>query len=466
MTNKHIPALVPQNSNGHQFVCYADSCSGVPNAQHEAKLAAVNAVIARLVPQPEFICFPGDEIIGLTASDEELYRQWDHWFSHEMNWLDRTAISLYHTTGNHTTYDVQSETIYQQVMAHLPQNGPPDQKSLSYFVRRGNLLMIFVNTMWSGLGGEGRVETQWLEQVLADHADAAHKLVFGHHPVHPVNGFSGAYQREIAPDIGAIFWQILVQHNVLAYVCSHILAFDVQVHQGVLQILTAGAGTAHRMPEEIEYLHCMQAALDATGLRYQVLDIEGAVREWLAWPLPAPAATDWEPLPAGVSDAPMRGAQNVDSCTARFIIWHFTGTCAIDATGIQQTLLSAWDSGPELAPLWIGLSGPENRLCVLLSPTPGRSPHLWIGPVLASGQPFDVQIAIHTGMGPGGVLWRWRADAPWSSMTGATAWGAERLNWPEFWGVGHGQRGSDERPFLGQDLRLSWTTQILRLRLS
>ncbi|MGY3440120.1 hypothetical protein [Bradyrhizobium sp. USDA 4473] len=65
-----------------------------------------------------------------------------------------------------------------------------------------------------------------------------------------------------------------------------ILAFDVQVHRGVLQICTAGAGTAHRMPEGVEYLHCVQATLDQRGLRYQVLDTEGAVREQLAWPLP------------------------------------------------------------------------------------------------------------------------------------------------------------------------------------
>ena len=31
------------------------------------------------------------------------------------------------------------------------------------------------------------------------HADARHKLVLGHHPVHAVNGFSGPYQREIGP---------------------------------------------------------------------------------------------------------------------------------------------------------------------------------------------------------------------------------------------------------------------------
>src|SRR5690348_15162951 len=77
-----IPALLPR-SGGHQFVCYADSCSGVPGARHEATFAAVNAVVARLRPQPEFICFPGDEILGLTADDAALREQWRHWFDRE-----------------------------------------------------------------------------------------------------------------------------------------------------------------------------------------------------------------------------------------------------------------------------------------------------------------------------------------------------------------------------------------------
>ncbi len=269
-----IQSLLPRGT-GHQFVCYADSCSGVPGAPHEKTFAAVNAVVRRLRPQPEFICFPGDEIVGLTADADELRRQWRYWLDHELAWLDRAAIPFYHTTGNHTTYDDMSEAVFKEMLSHLPRNGPADQQGLSYFVRRGDLLMVFVHTLWSGLGGEGRVETVWLDQTLADHADARHKLVFGHHPVFPVNGFSGPYQREIGPEDGEAFWRILVRHGVLAYVCSHILAFDVQVHDGVLQILTAGAGTAHRMPEEIEYLHCVQAALDGRGLRYQVLDTEG-----------------------------------------------------------------------------------------------------------------------------------------------------------------------------------------------
>ena len=175
-----IAALTPRTL-GHQFVIYSDACSGVPEAPHERTFAAVNAVVRRLDPQPEFIVFPGDEIVGLTADRDRLRAQWRHWLEQEMGWLDRTEVPLWHTTGNHTTYDAVSERVFTEVLSHLPRNGPAGQEGLSYWVRRGDLFLVFVNTLWSGLGGEGHVEAVWLKGVLRENADARHKLVVGHH---------------------------------------------------------------------------------------------------------------------------------------------------------------------------------------------------------------------------------------------------------------------------------------------
>jgi hypothetical protein len=421
-------------------------------------------VIARLDPQPQFICFPGDEISGLVADDQALRRQWGYWLTHEMAWLDSQAIPIYHTTGNHTTYDATSESVFREMLDYLPRNGPAGQEGLTYFVRRGDLLLVFVHTLWTGLGGEGHVETEWLEKTLARHADARHKLVLGHHPVFPVNGFSGAYQRDIGPEHAQEFWQVLVRHRVLAYICSHILAFDVQVHDGVLQILTAGAGTAHRMPEGIEYLHAMQAALDSHGLRYQVLDTDGRVREWLSWPLSMPLSKSWAILDSGEIAAPIQGSSAAKPSEALLIAWHFSGVCPASASGEPQTLICGWDPGPALESFWIGLSGREQRLTILLAPEPGRSPHLWRGPQLTPGKPFSIQLACHTGMGPGGLMWRWEDGRPWSSFLAASPWGAERVAWPARWSLGHDKRGRGHRPFRGQKLGVSWHCRTLELQ--
>ena len=136
---------------GHNFVVYGDSCSGVAGAAHEATFSRVNAVLRALRPAPDFIAFLGGRD---QRADErhaaELRRQWQHFFEAELAQLDRGATPFYHTTGNHTVYDRASEAVFREVMAHLPRNGPADQGGLSYFVRRGDLLLVFVNTLWIG----------------------------------------------------------------------------------------------------------------------------------------------------------------------------------------------------------------------------------------------------------------------------------------------------------------------------
>jgi hypothetical protein len=278
----------------------------------------------------------------------------------------------------------------------------------------------------------------------------------GHHPVYPVNGFAGPLQREIHQEDGARRWELLVRHGVVAYLCSHILAFDVQVHDGVLQLLTAGAGTLHRMPEEVEYLHVVQLALDTLGLRYQVLDRDGVIRERLDWPPRFPKSSTWRPLAAGVQPVP---AARVGAPLSVPVAWSVSGLTADDG-GAEQTILSAWDSGPALPPLWLGLRGSENRLALLLAPAAGRSPHLWLGPSLPPGRPFTLQLALHPDMGPGGVLWRVADDAPWSSLAAASPWGPERLHWPARWSVGHDKPGPAARPFRLTALTVSWQRSV------
>ncbi len=448
---EHVPALTPRGP-GHQFVLYGDACSGVAGAPHEKTFASVNAVVSRLWPKPEFIIFPGDEVTGLTCDEDELRAQWRYWLDVEMAWLDRQAVPLYHTTANHTTYDAMSERVFTEMLSHLPRNGPPGQEGLSYFVRRDDLLLVFVHTGWSDLGGEGHVETEWLKETLSRHADACFKFVIGHHPVFPINGFSGEYQLEIGAEHAGTFWRILVENEVFAYLCSHILAFDVRVHEGVLQILTAGAGTAHRMPEDVEYLHCVQSALDDQGLRYQVLDPAGHVRERLSWPLQLPPCREWKPLSGGELVAPVQGILKAGDNETPLVAWRFSGKTSTEQVGRAQTFLSVWSPGSALAPLWIGLTGRSQRVTVIIGPVPGRSPHYWFGPSLDANEPFDLQIAIHAGMGPGGVLWRANDVSPWSSLSAPSSWGAERLIWPERWSVGFGKGGVSDCPFQGRDL--------------
>lgn len=411
----------------------------------------MNRIVARLCPEPEFIVFPGDEVIGLTNDMDELRAQWRYWLDREMAWLDQTRIPLFNSTGNHTTYSTESEAVFAQMLPHLPLNGPADQQRLSYFVRQNDLLLVFVHTLWSRLGGEGHVETDWLQETLEANADARWKFVIGHHPAFPVNGYTGAYARTIGEEHVGRFWQLLRSSGVMAYLCSHILAFDVQVHDGVLQITSAGAGTAHRMPEDTEYLHAVQLAVDSDGLRGQVLDIKGDVAEQFEWPPRLP--DDWINIPdqmeADLKDIAVPGQE------PQVIHLRMVGTFKGPTEGQRETLLSATSARNGHEVLWIGVSGQNRRLTVALQPHAGRSPHYWLGPAI-SGR-FDFEIALNLTMGPGGIMIRSRYEA-WSSLDSSSPWGPERLVWPVRFFAGESSMGHPR--FSGEDLSILRTAYL------
>jgi hypothetical protein len=357
-------------------------------------------------------------------------------------------MPIWQSTGNHTVYDQMSEQIFRETL-NFPGNGPVGQQGVSYWVRRGDLLIVFVHTLSTELGGEGFVETAWLDDALREHDDAAYKLVVGHHPAFPVNGYTGLYQRHIGPETADAFWETLVSHEVLAYLCSHILAFDIQVHRGVLQICTAGAGTTHRMPEGIEYLHCVQLALDANGLSYQVLDIDGFVREQLAWPVPGATGQCMAILPGGAFRAPVSFPDDRACLGLRFV-----GRAASASQGAAQTLFSTHRAG-ELPPFWLGLRGAEQRLTAIVHHEPGRSPHYWLGPSIKAGDDFQIDVMLHANMGPGGIMYRAAGDQRWTSMSAASPWGLERLKASQKWCIGHSSGGVSDRPFMGSLLAAS-----------
>src|SRR5262249_9364335 len=139
---------------------------------------------------------------------------------------------------------------------------------------------------------------------------------------------------------------------------------------------------------------------------------------------------------------------------ARLTAHRITGILASTTGASPQTLLCTQGDSGALPSLWIGLTGAENRLTVLISPSAGRSPHHWYGPAFSPCDRFEIHVAIHTGMGPGGILWRGADDSRWSSLIGTSPWGPEKLLWPIALSIGFDQRGPSGRPFRGNDLRV------------
>ena len=449
-----IPALLPRDESGHRFVLYSDCCSGVPETAFAKNLQSVNQMVARIRPQPEFIAFPGDAVKGYTKDYVELRQQWNYWLGTEMKWISERKLPLFQSTSNHNTYDAGSEAVFRAVHAELPQNGPAGQQGLAYWFRRGNLLYVSTHQPDRRM----LIDHAWLDRILTDNADAKFKFVAGHYPVFPVNGYIAWPQWCFPPAQRRPFWDVLVKHDVVAYLASHIIAFDVQVHDGVLQVLSGGAGTAYGpggfMPGHSEYHHAAQMAVDEQGLRYRVHDPTGRVREQLSWPFDLPPVDQWQPVndqDAGTLLSPIDLSRHVTAFRIR-------GTFAKLGRGnTDQTLICGIDSGEGVEPIWIGIDGDSGRLLVQIVPLSGHGWQLWKGPLLAAGTSFDLQLAFHPQMGPGGVLLRADETAAWSTLASTSSLGVESLKRPQRWAIAHGQSGPDDRPFTGESLNVTFT---------
>ena len=424
-----------------------DSCSGIPGGPHEATFAAISDRIAAIDPEPDFICFLGDHIEGLTSDEASLRAQWRYWCEHEFGWSRSRGFPVYHLTSNHNTYDAMSERVFCEVFPELPQNGPAEDRGRSYYVLRDDLLMVFTNSATAHLG-PGRIETDWLAEVLDQHRTVPQKLVFGHYPVLPVNGYTQYPLWRVPPDSGDVLWRLLVEHRVKAYICSHVIAYDVRVRDGVLQICSAGAGTrygptADFMRGTSEFFHFLICELSEGSLRCDVIDEKGRRRRQLHWPLARIEASASRPPGQARAVTPdLRLPERV--IRLRFDI-ETARSCDGRTDMARETLLCGYDLDEGPATIWIGLERGQLVAEIVLSP--GGPVGRWVLNSLTDFARASLEIVPE--MGPGGVLGT-IDGGPSSSLLTAVAEDLDRIRWPRHWRVGHGPSGEADEPYCGR----------------
>jgi len=222
------------------------------------------------------------------------------------------------------------------------------------------------------------VDWRFVDAALSRHADARFKFVASHYPVFPVNGFRPPCWRVSAEDAGPL-WQTLVKHKVSAYLCAHVIAFDVQLHDGIPQICSAGAGYSLLYPPQTEYHHAVQLAVDSRRLAWHAVDTTGNVRERGAWPLDVPSSDTWP-----VIDARGQAVAELRDSGADVLLMHIEGQGAAISPE-EQTLVTGWTDSSAPPAFWIGLDG--GRLQVRISAQRGEPTVYWRGPVVSGPSP-------------------------------------------------------------------------------
>jgi hypothetical protein len=422
-----------------RLLMFGDNCSGVPGEVAERNLRALVAAILAQSSTVDALCYLGDHIAGYTASENALRGQWNHFLRHEFRSISKRFPRIYHLPSNHTAYDRMSSAIYESHLSPKRHVGLIRRKGLNYAVRQGRSLLVFLNTADPDNQGAATLDVEWLYEALTADESASIKLVFGHHPIHPVNGYMRAPLWCVSRELGARAWSLLRLFAVKAYICSHILAFDFQVHDDVVQLCSGGGGTVYGpgglMPAFAEYHHFLECEVSESSLRCDTYDVANRLRESVTWPVRFQAS----PAPSRriASDAPMSlpapaGWLNAAATRARF-------TLAIEAQGLpegrEQPLLEGWTEAEGPPVLWVGLEGSPPRLVVKAIPVPGEGQQTWLGSEISPDRPFVVTLAFCPEAGPGGVMAK-NADGTWSSLATSGARGLARMAWPEAW-MGH-----------------------------
>ncbi|MCI0474102.1 MAG: metallophosphoesterase [Ignavibacteria bacterium] len=173
------------------------------------------------------------------------------------------------TVGNHDVQHRFDEDNFRKAFPDMPQNGPDDEKGLTYSFDFLNthFIMITTNRWYYGNPDDTTDDRRdwryvkhidWLENDIISAKEKGAELIFvlSHEPAFPVGG----HLRDCLPNLGKDvklpldsvrnfyltrrneFWNILSKYNVSAYICGHEHLYGRQLVGGVFQITAGSAG--------------------------------------------------------------------------------------------------------------------------------------------------------------------------------------------------------------------------------
>ncbi len=223
-------------------------------------------------PDLKFILFLGDLIDGSWKDASENFSQMKYWkkvMSEAYNSSTLVGKKVYVGIGNHEVRTPEDEANFLKVFPDMPQNGPADEKGLTYsFDYDGVHFVVFDTDRWY-YGDTTTTKDdhpdwhkfhhyQWLENDLKAARERGVKRIFAgsHEMFFPVGGHlrdglanlgrnltlpldSAAKARLAAHDK---LWKILVDNKVTAFVSGHEHLYSRQSVDGIYQIISGSSG--------------------------------------------------------------------------------------------------------------------------------------------------------------------------------------------------------------------------------
>ncbi len=258
-------------SQSFKFIAMSDS-RGSHNGVNDSVLTVIANHIVENHTDVKFIVFAGDMVDGSKKNPDQTYKELLHWkdvMSPIYNSPNFVWPKIWPVVGNHEIQHRKDEENFRKVFKDVYNNGPEDEKGLSYSFDFENTHFTIVNTdRWYYGDPDDTTDDRrdwhyikhidWLEQDLKSARERGIKHIFvaSHDMLYPVGG----HLHDGLPNLGRNFkfpmdstqtWymgqrqaviDIFEKYDVSAHICGHEHLYSRQYVNGVYEIIAGSSG--------------------------------------------------------------------------------------------------------------------------------------------------------------------------------------------------------------------------------
>ncbi len=254
-----------------KFAVMSDS-RGEVNGVNEPVLKSLIQHLLKNNPDLKFILFLGDLVDGTWHNSAKNFAQFKYWKKVMKEvYEDKSLVGpkVYVSVGNHEIRTPEDEKNFRKIFTGLPQNGPADEKGLTYSFNYDGVHFVVLdtdpyhygdtkNTKGNHINWHKFLHPKWLARDLKKARAKGAKWIFvgGHEMFFPVGG----HLRDGLANLGRGFkyppdstakarlavhhklWKILVDNKVTAYMSGHEHLYAREKVDGIFQIIAGSSG--------------------------------------------------------------------------------------------------------------------------------------------------------------------------------------------------------------------------------
>lgn len=277
------PALAAEGDEEIRFTSVPDLFNWNIGYPQEGWEDTLDWFFDRLVAEsPDFTLNAGDIMDARWWTDaEEVRRKTEEYWTGFKKRFDERDLTVYVAPGDHEYGDdgglkrgaiarVFGEQ-FTELMG-MPRNGPANHLGRTFFARKGNLLVVTLDT-FEDAGKKftytvGEEQLTWLEKTFEANKDAEFVIVQGHLPIAGPVKSKNSSASMLKGGTDSALWKLMVKYGVDVYLCGEHHRITVMKRDGIWQIVH---GALWGTQTDLNYL---RGAVEPGKMKLELLEFE------------------------------------------------------------------------------------------------------------------------------------------------------------------------------------------------